>query len=131
MINKQNFEITKSLLRANPNRIDMNHYSTGVITMDKVDGKLATSYNACGTVGCIAGHIEAYVNGVITDETEFNNVLNNSQEFLGLTEDQALKLFMPHKWPDSYYFALDRTVAKKDYVEVICDRMDYMMETGR
>lgn len=102
MINIELFERVKERILREPRNVDMGHYLYG----KEIDGEI------CGTVGCIAGHavMECYRDLKLSrvgnssffghnwnDEIKF--VFSEAKNLLGLSEDQALTLFI--HWPDS------------------------------
>lgn len=80
----------------------------------------------CGTVCCICGHA-GDIAGItqVSESFDFFPV----EEALGISEEEAGRLFLVDYWPQQLSAAFDRAVTKKKRAKIACDRIDHFIAT--
>lgn len=101
--------------------------------------------NWCDTASCIAGHAclaSGYAKGAFDTEVLKNGIKRScsraAQEELGLSNDQATKLFYTTSWPQQYYdqYSNEVDVDDQEFIDptriakITCARIEHFIETG-
>ena len=93
----------------------------------------------CGTAGCIAGWAVALhrrkLQGKIFKGIGSSKVCRNAGKILGFDEEvdtsSSDKLFITCEWPITWRTKLRRAKTPQQYANVVADRIEYFLETGK
>jgi hypothetical protein len=128
-MDKELVEEVKTFLRAEPRRFDM----SGWIANYYGD---AANAPPCGTVCCIAGAV-LILRGVYRTAADYisnpSDPAELAAELLGISDGSAENLFSSARWPEELWLRYKKAVNagdKRQQVEIACERLDYMVETG-
>jgi hypothetical protein len=81
----------------------------------------------CGTLACIAGHAVH----IATGRVELGRrAERTAKELLGISPDQAFRLFFVDEWPPNFFNSYANTKDKVKAAKVAADRIDHFIATG-
>lgn len=96
----------------------------------------------CGSVGCLAGWRVAMINpqlfnSRVTDRMsaeyigfDWDSVEERAQVSLGLTDEQADRLFHVRNWPANFAYAYRSAESPQQKWEALRDRVEHFIATG-
>lgn len=89
------------------------------------DGEETRPFPPCGTVACIAGwscELKAARPRAVTNQQKY------ARKLLGLTSQEAARLFLPDQWPDKFEAGL-RDDGEQHTAEVAAARIEHFIKT--
>jgi len=81
---------------------------------------------SCGTIACIAGWVCLLIDA---DFDRRRSYRVNAIRLLGITEEQADRLFYIEAWPSEFYLDYSNTFSFAKMAKVTAERIDYFINT--